>query len=193
MKINKWLEKFDYMYGVLSIVIGLIYFAFTIVMVFGIPETNMDRLQNIVFATIGAAIGVAMMFLSRLQGKTLGEKTDEAMIVNKEYNSLLNKTKPTKKLKSFESYMFKATIMDILTKGIIIASSAYGIMEYIYMIGTGDVLLIGQALANLAIFTLFSLKAMLDAYNRYTTEHIEVIKIRIERLKEEVANNEGSK
>lgn len=193
MKINKWLEKFDYMYGVLSIVIGLIYFAFTIVMVFGIPETNMDRLQNIVFATIGASIGVAMMFLSRLQGKTLGEKTDEAMMVNKEYNSLLNKTKPTKKLKSFESYMLKATIMDILTKGIIIASSAYGIMEYIYMIGTGDVLLIGQALANLAMFTLLSLKAMLDAYNRYTTEHIEVIKIRIERLKEEVTNNEGSK
>ena len=193
MKINKWLEKFDYMYGILSIVVGLIYFAFTVVMVFGIPENNMDRLQNIVFAVIGAFIGVSMMFLSRLQGKTLGEKTDEAMMVNKEYNRLLNKTKPTKKLKSFGSYMLRSTLMDIVTKGVIIASSAYGIMEYIYMIGTGDVLLIGQALANLAMFTLFSLKAMLDAYNRYTTEHIEVIKIRIERLKEEGTNNEGSK
>jgi hypothetical protein len=186
MRLKKLMEKFDYVYGVVSLLIGIIYIGFTVIIVIGTDTAGESIVieQNLIFSIIGAGVGICMMFLAKLQGKTLGERTEEAMKLNREIALLENKKTATKKLKSFNKWLFWSTVKDIGSKGLVIAAASFGLFNYIYFMGTGDILLIGQALSNFALFTLFSLNKLVQAYRVYVEDHIEVLKVKLSRLKE---------
>lgn len=177
---------FNYVGFAGAVISALAYMIMTYVIVMGF-ETSIDRDKQILFAILGAIVGMMINSFLRGQGVTFAKKEPESITVMKEYNNLLNKKKPLKKLKTINFYIFVQTIKDIFIKGITIAITTYYIM-YIFMEGSENYSLFVLAISNIFMFAGLGLMALSKAYDHYIESHIPVIKERIIKLNDQAGS-----
>lgn len=181
---NDSIKKFLLYTGIMgSAIASLAYLIMTYTIVVGFTS-KIDQEKQILFAVLGALIGLLITFSLREQGITFAREEPESLKVMNEYHELINKNKPVKQLHTIKHFIIVSTIKDIITKGLTISVSTWFIM-YIFMDGNGDFSLFRLALSNLAMFTGFGLVALSKGYDKYKKEHIPVIKTIIERLKQD--------
>ena len=164
-----------------SLISAIAYLVVTYVIVVGFDST-VDQEKQILFAALGALVGLMITFTLRTQGITFAQKETSSQIVMDEYYLLINKKKTLKQLHTIKYFVIVSTIKDIITKGISIGISTWFIM-YIFMEGNGDFSLFALTISNILMFAGFGLVALSKAYDKYMDEHIPVIKTIIERLK----------
>jgi hypothetical protein len=166
-----------------SIISGISYLIMTYVIVVGFA-TAVDQDKQILFAVLGALVGLIITSLLRGQGINFARKEDGSQEIMKEYHELINKKKTIKQMHTIKHFVIVSTITDIITKGITIGISSWFIL-FIFMEGNGDFSLFILALSNLFMFTGFGLVALSKGYDKYIEEHIPVIKQIILKLKED--------
>ena len=164
---------------------GFSYIIVTWVLIKGF-NASLELDNQILFSVISALIGLSISFALRNQGIALAKKESESIAVMKDYYETLNKTKSMKQLHTITYYLIRATIIDILIKGVITALSMWFMLS-IFIGGDDNYGLVGLALANLLLFTGFGLIALSGAYDRYIDNHIPVIAQRTKILKKEIA------
>jgi len=180
---NDTVKNFLLYTGILgSIISSIAYLIVTYVIVVGF-ESAVDQEKQILFAVLGALVGLMITSALRGQGITFAKKEDESQEVMKEYHELINKTKDIKKLRTIKHFVIVSTIKDVITKGVSIGITTWFVM-YIFMEGNGDFSLFALTLSNILMFSGFGLVALSKAYDKYIEEHIPVIKSIIARLKE---------
>jgi hypothetical protein len=171
-----------------ALISAVAYIIMTIVMINGFSSA-IDVEKQITFSILSSMIGLVISFLLRSQGIAFAKNEDEAQEVMKEYRELRNKEKDTKDLRTIGYHMTIATIKDIIIKGTMIAGSMFGIF-YMFAEGNGDWSLLGLALSNILMFTGFGLVALSKMYDKYIDEHLNVVRERISRIKEEKENTD---
>jgi len=184
-RIKEWLLYAGFAAAVISV---LAYMVMTVVMIVGF-ESNLEAQNQILFAVLGACVGLVITFSLRGQGISFAKREEESQTVMKEYHAALNKRKKEKELKDITHYVVWATIRDIFIKGITVGVSTYYVL-YIFMQGNGDWSLIGLAFSNLLMFSGFGLVALSKTYDKYIEEHIPVIR---ERTKKIIADQDKKK
>jgi len=157
-----------------AIISAIAYIVITAVMVNGFTS-NFEVRNQIVFSILGAIVGLMITFSLRSQGIAFAKRNPDAQKVMRDYYEALNKTKKEKDLHTISHYMIKATIIDIIVKGTLVATSTFFIL-YIFIEGGKNWGLIGLALANIFLFTGFGLVGLANIYDKYLDEHIPVIK-----------------
>jgi hypothetical protein len=166
-----------------SAISGIAYLIMTYVIVVGFV-TAVDQNKQILFAILGALVGLVITSLLRGQGINFARKEDESQTIMKEYHELINKKKTIKQMHTIKHFVIVSTIKDVITKGITIGISTWFIL-FIFMEGNGDFSLFVLAISNLLMFTGFGLVALSKGYDKYIEEHIPVIKQIIKKLKKE--------
>jgi hypothetical protein len=179
---NDKIKNFLIYTGIIGSAISAVaYLIVTYVIVVGF-ESAVDQEKQILFATLGALVGLIITSALRSQGITFASKEEESMEVMKEYYELINRKKTIKQLHTIKYFVIVSTIKDVITKGITIGVSTWFIM-YIFMEGNGDFSLFALTVSNIFMFAGFGLVALSKSYDKYNNEHIPVIKSIIERLK----------
>lgn len=179
---NENVKKFLELTGIYGAIISAIaYLVITWVIVQGF-ESSIDRDKQIMFAILGAVIGLIISFSLRGQGVTFAKKEPKSVKVMQQYHEIVNKTKTIKQLKTIKYHLFVATIKDVVIKGVSIGTSTYFLL-YIFMEGNGDFGLFLLAISNISMFVGFGLRAMAKIYDVYIDEHIPAIEERIIKLK----------
>ena len=180
-KLNDRIKEYLLYAGFAAAVISVLaYMVITVVMIVGF-ESDLEAQNQILFAVLGACVGLVITFSLRGQGIAFAKREQESQDVMKEYHAALNKRKKEKELKDITHYVFWATIKDIIIKGITVGVSTYYVL-YIFMQGNGDWSLIGLALSNLLMFSGFGLVALSKTYDKYIEEHIPVIRERTKKI-----------
>jgi hypothetical protein len=165
-----------------SIISAISYLIMTWVIVVGFT-TAVDQDKQILFAVLGALVGLVITSLLRGQGINFARKEDESQKIMAEYHLLINKKKTIKQMHTIKYYVIMSTIQDIFTKALTIGISTWFIL-FIFMEGNGDFSLFLLAISNLFMFAGFGLVALSKSYDKYIEEHIPVIKQIIIKLKE---------
>jgi len=163
-----------------AIVAGISYIVITIVIVKGF-ESKLDIEKQILFALLGAIVGITISYLLREQGITFAKELPESITTMEKYNKLMNEYQDVKKLHTIAWHMFWATIKDIFIKGTMIGISTWLIL-YIFSEGNGDYSLFLLALSNITMFAGLGLWSMSKMYDVYIEKHLPAIEARIERL-----------
>jgi hypothetical protein len=142
--------------------------------------------QAIIFAIVGAVIGIIIMVFLRYQGISFAKLIPE----NQDILKLYNEETPKTKFHSLKYYWIKTTISDVVIKGLSVAISTAGII-YIVIEGSQDYKLLLLAFANLILFACFGLIALSNAYDYYNEQYVPYMKEQIEIRKEKQnVNNE---
>lgn len=136
----------------------------------------------ILFAIVNAVVGLIVMQFLKVQGIAFAEKDPENIEISKRYYS--TKTKD-KKAHSMTYFWVTTAIKDILTKGLSVAITSFGLV-YIVIQGSNDYNMLLLALVNLLMFVCFGLLSLNKSYRYYYDSYIPYM---IERLKE-IENNE---
>ena len=158
---------------VAAIISAIAYINITIVLINGF-ETSLDFENQILFSVIGVIVGLSISTMLRFQGIAFAKKNPYAFDIMKKYYIALNKTKSIKNLHTIKYYLVKATIIDIIIKGSIVAITMWFILD-ISSSGNDNWELLKLAIANLGLFTGFGLVALSSAFDKYLDEHIPVI------------------
>ena len=156
-----------------AILAGIMYLVVTVTLVLGFQAKTFT--QAIVFAIVGAVLGLIIFFFLRFQGISFAKINPENEKVLKEYSTKTPKTK----YHSLKYFWIRSTLTDIITKGCTVALSTAGII-YIVIEGSEDFKLILLAFANLILFTCFGLIAMSNAYDYYNEQYVPFMKEQIE-------------
>ena len=172
-KIKPFLTYVGFIGAVLS---GIMYLVVTIVLIMGFQTKSF--VQSLVFAIVGAVLGMVIFFFLRYQGISFAKALPENQEVIKEYN---NKT-PKTKYHSIKYFWIKSTVTDIITKGCTVALSTAGII-YVVIEGSQDYKLLLLALANLILFTCLGFIALSNAYDYYNEQYIPYMKEQIDLRK----------
>jgi hypothetical protein len=178
-RIKEWLLYVGFASSIISVIA---YIIATVVMIVGF-ESNLELQNRLLFAFLGAGVGLIITFSLRSQGIAFAKLEDESVEVMKAYREALNKQKKEKDLKDITYYMIVATIKDVIIKGLLIIITTTLIID-IFSKGNGDWSLIWLALANLMMFTGFGLVALSKTYDKYIEEHIPVIRERTKKILE---------
>jgi hypothetical protein len=131
--------------------------------------------QAIVFAIVGAVLGMIIFFFLRYQGISFAKALPENQKVLEQYNIKTPKTK----YHSLKYFWIRTTIADIVTKGCTVALSTAGII-CIVIEGSQDYKLILLAIANLILFACLGLVALSNAYDYYNEQYVPYMKEVIE-------------
>ena len=156
-----------------AILSGVMYIVVTIVLIMGFQAKTFT--QAIVFAIVGAVLGMIIFFFLRYQGISFAKALPENQKVLEQYNTKTPKTK----YHSLKYFWIRTTIADIVTKGCTVALSTAGII-YIVIEGSQDYKLILLAIANLILFACLGLVALSNAYDYYNEQHVPYMKEVIE-------------
>lgn len=167
-----------------AVLSGIMYIIVTLVLVLGFQAKSF--VQAIVFAVVGAVLGMIIFFFLRYQGISFAKTLPENQKVLSEYNVKKKKTK----YHSLGWFWVKTTLSDILTKGATTALSTAGII-YIVIEGSQDYKLILLAVANLILFTCLGMVALTNAYDYYNEQYVPYMKEQIEKRKEKEQSNDN--
>lgn len=168
--------------GIISSIISAIaYVIITFVLVVGFTS-DIELQAQITISVLGAVTGLLITFSLRNQGIMFAKREDESQNIMREYNQLLNKDKKEKELHDIRYHLIRATIKDVIFKGITVAVSLFFVL-YIAIEGNGNYSLLALAFANIFMFTGFGLVGLSNMYDKYMDEHLPVMKERIERMK----------
>ncbi len=171
-----------------AIISGVAYINITIVLINGF-ETSLEFESQILFSIIGVIVGLSISTMLRLQGIAFAKKNQFAYDSMKKYYAVLNKTKSIKNLHDIKYYLIRATILDVIIKGIIVAVTTWFILDLTTK-GNGDWELLKLAFANLGLFTGFGLIALSGAFDKYLDEHIPVIIEKTKKLEKQIEQKE---
>lgn len=169
-KIKPFLTYVGFIGAVLS---GIMYLVVTVVLIMGFQTKSF--VQSLVFAIVGAVLGMIIFFFLRYQGISFAKALPENQKVLEQYNTKTPKTK----YHSLKYFWIKTTIADIVTKGCTVALSTAGII-YIVIEGSQDYKLLLLALANLILFTCLGFIALSNAYDYYNEQYVPYMKEAIE-------------
>ena len=175
--------------GFASAIISIFgYIAITVVMIKGF-ESAFELQNQILFSLVGAGVGLVITFALRYQGIAFAKAEEESKGIMKLYYEAMNKNKKEKELKDINYYMIKATIIDVVIKGIIFIVITTLVID-LFSKGNGDWSLIWLMLFNILMFTGFGLMAIAKAYDHYIEQHIPVIVERTKKLNERDKDSE---
>lgn len=180
-KIKPFLTYIGFIGAVLS---AIMYVVVVIVLIMGFQAKTFQ--QAIIFAIVGAVIGIIIMVFLRYQGISFAKLIPE----NQDILKLYNEETPKTKYHSLKYYWIKTTLSDVIIKGLSVAISTAGII-YIVIEGSQDYKLLLLAFANLILFACFGLIALSNAYDYYNEQYVPYMKEQIEIRKEKQnVNNE---
>ena len=182
MSMNDKAKKFLRWGGTAGAIVAAIAYIIIILVIVQGFNSQLDQQKQILISVLGAIVGITITFLLREQGITFAKELPESIRVMNEYNILINRIKPLKKLHTIKWFMFWATTKDIFIKGTTIAGSTLMVL-YIFREGNGDYQLFLLALSNIVMFAGLGLWAMSKMYDIYIENHIPAIEERIKKLK----------
>lgn len=166
------------------------YIMVVFVLTFGFQIHN--PAQSILFAGLNAAVGIIIMQFLKIQGISFAKELPQ----NQEILAKFHKTKKKTKKHSITHFWITSILGDVLSKGITLALTTFGIIS-IVIVGSQDYILLLLAAVNLVMFICFGLTALVKAYDAFNENHIpylaDLAEEREKLLAEENKNNDTNK